>query len=331
MNVEVSIIMPFKNEAKYLEDTLDSILAQSFTDWELLAIDDHSTDTSAEIVKAYSTQNSRIKLIKNRKHGVIEALKLGYVESTGRYITRMDADDIMTPHRLELMIRDLEQNGLGHLALGQVHYFKEEGEIGDGYKKYQDWLNHHIAKGTSWDDLYKECVIPSPCWMLHREDLDHIGAFNRDIYPEDYDLCFRMYQGGLECIPQSEVLLNWRDHSDRSSRTLDLYSDNRFIELKVHYFLKLHHDPYQQLILWGAGKKGKAIAQLLLDRNIQFTWITENEKKIGRDIYGIILQSSETIDFGLSQVILSVAGIEDQVFIQSRLASFETVEEFWFC
>ncbi len=323
--------MPFKNQAKYLEETLDSILAQSFSDWELLAVDDHSTDTSAEIVNAFSTQNSRIKLIKNRKHGVIEALKLGYEETTGRYITRMDADDLMTPNRLELMVRDLKEYGLGHLALGQVHYFKDEGEIGDGYKKYQNWLNHHISNGTCWEDLYRECVIPSPCWMLHREDFNRIGAFNSDTYPEDYDLCFRMYQGGLKCIPQSEVLLHWRDHSVRSSRTLDLYSDNRFLDLKIHYFLKLHHDSTKQLILWGAGKKGKAIAQLLLDRNIKFTWITDNVKKIGRDIYRTILQGSRDVDFECSQVILSVAGVEDQVDIQGRLASFETVERFWFC
>ena len=96
--------MPVYNASRYLRDCIDSILSQSFTDFELLIVDDGSTDDSVEIIRSYS--DSRIRLIEN-KHDYIGSLNLLLQEARGKYIARMDADDVMLPNRLT-QVSDLE-------------------------------------------------------------------------------------------------------------------------------------------------------------------------------------------------------------------------------
>ena len=91
------------------------------------------------------------------------------------------------------------------------------------------------------------------------------------------------------------VLHYWRDHSSRASRNDPNYADQHFFELKIGYFLQLDYDKRRQLFLWGAGKKGKQIAKLLIRNEIFFTWITDNENKVERDIYGKHLISSKEL------------------------------------
>jgi hypothetical protein len=239
----------------------------------------------------------------------------------------MDADDKMASSKLETLKRDLKSSGDGHLAVGQVEYFSET-PLGEGYLKYADWLNRLTENGENFTDIYKECVIASPCWMVHRTDLVDCEAFNPDVYPEDYDLCFRFYQNQLNVIPCNEVLHLWRDHPTRSSRTDEHYADNRFLELKTNWFLKLDYDSSKQLTLWGAGKKGKAIAQILQRKNVQFRWVCNNPNKIGKDIYGVEMKSAEGLDYGnKGQVIIAVANPEEQELIRNSIEH----EAFWFC
>jgi len=280
----VSIVMPVKNTALFLEECLSSILNQTYENWELLAVNDHSSDNSFEILEKYAEADKRIKVFNNNGKGIIDALKLAYSKSSGVYISRMDSDDIMQPQKLELMVEDLQKKGTGNIALGLVKYFSEQG-IGEGFSKYEDWLNGLTKKGNNFSEIYKECVVPSPCWMVGREDFEKCGGFNSDVYPEDYDLVFRFYQNGLNCLPSNELLHLWRDYPTRTSRTDKHYADSSFIEIKTNYFLQLHYDKTKNLVVWGAGKKGKFVAELLLKNNIPFQWICDNPKKIGKDIY----------------------------------------------
>jgi len=308
----ISILVPFKNTAAYLKECLDAILNQTHTNWELLIVDDHSTDLSEAIVGGYAQRDARIKLFKNTGVGIITALRKAYSESQGSYITRMDSDDRMHPNKLELMLKDLQTHGEKHLALGLVSYFSEQG-IGNGFRSYETWLNELTSQGANFLDLYKECVIPSPCWMVHRDDFEACGAFRSDTYPEDYDLAFRFYAYGMTCIPSDRVLHYWRDHANRASRTDANYAENNFLELKVHYFLQLHHDASRPLCVWGAGKKGKQIARLLKAKAISFQWLCDNPKKIGKHIYDVQLQHYQALHtLNQPQLIIAVANREEQ-------------------
>jgi len=315
--------MPVKNAGKYITDCLDSILAQSHIHWELIAVNDHSDDNSEEILKQYASFDKRIIPIRNRGNGIICALRLALSFCDGQFITRMDADDFMNPQKLNFMLKDLVAHGTGHVALGQVKYFAENG-VKDGYRRYEAWLNALTLQGANFSELYKECVIPSPCFMIHKEDLLKAGGFESDIYPEDYDLAFRFYRQGYKCIPTRETLHYWRDYETRTSRTHENYADNRFLDLKLKYFNELHRKEEASLVVWGAGTKGKIIARWLQDEGIDFQWVCDNDKKIGKDIFNVKVQHFSSIqNLTNPQVIVSVANEEQQASITEYLVAME--------
>lgn len=280
----VSILVPFKNTEAFIAECINSILDQTYYNWEAIFIDDNSDDNSYTIVENYSKTDTRIKVYKNKQSGIIEALKTAYKHSSGSYITRMDSDDLMTPIRLETMVKSLEKYGKKHLAVGQVKYFRADG-LSDGFARYESWLNSLTIQGRNYSEIYKECVIPSPCWMLHRSDFEACNGFNSEIYPEDYELAFRFYKANFTCIPCDKVLLHWRDYSTRTSRTHEHYAENSFLDLKAKYFIELNYDASRPLAIWGAGHKGKTLAKILIKKNIPFYWICDNPKKIGKHIY----------------------------------------------
>jgi len=330
----VSILIPFKNTAVFLEECLDSIKQQSYKNWEVWAVDDSSTDKSWDIVSHYAENEPRIKVVRNSGNGIIYALREAYQKCQGDLITRMDSDDIMTPGKINTMVNLLLKHGEKHVAIGRVKYFSDQG-ISNGYERYEKWLNLLTEKGTNYSGIYKECVIPSPCWMVFKKDLDLCGAFESDRYPEDYDLTFRFYENKIKCIPCNQILHHWRDYDSRTSRTSEHYAANYFLDIKLHYFLKLEYNPKRPLVIWGAGNKGKTIAKNLIERKLDFTWICDNPNKIGKDIYGKKLRHFEVLnEMEDPQNIITVANENEQESIRNF---FDTINKspmkdyFFFC
>jgi len=325
----VSILLPFKNTEKYLPECLNSIIDQTYTNWELIAIDDHSSDESLSILNGYASKDVRIKVLANQGNGIIEALKTGYQFSNGNLISRMDSDDKMTSDKIQKLVSIILENGPKTLATGKVAYFSDAG-IGEGYKNYQNWLNQLTTNENNFSEIYRECSIPSPCWMVSKKNLDECEAFNHNTYPEDYDLAFRFYKNGLEVKTHKEVIHYWRDYPQRTSRNNEHYQDNRFIDLKVNYFVDLELTN-QQLILWGAGKKGKMIAQKLNAKQVDYNWVCNNEKKIGKDIYGVLLEADNIVlTIKNPLVIVAVAAPNEQIVIKNWLES-KKINHVFFC
>tara|TARA_B100000965_G_C19503596_1_gene718589 strand:- start:378 stop:998 length:621 start_codon:yes stop_codon:yes gene_type:complete len=200
----ISIIMPVKNAAPFLKDCIESICKQTYTNWELIAVDDHSTDYSYEIISQYVSNNEKIQLLKSKGNGIIPALQMGYSHSSGQYIHRMDADDIMPQKKLSTLYNLITSYGNGHIATGHVSYFSNQ-KLNAGYQNYAKWLNQLCENNTQWDAIFKECVIASPNWLISRSDFEQAGGFNSSIYPEDYDLVFRFFKENLKVISAKEI------------------------------------------------------------------------------------------------------------------------------
>lgn len=317
--------MPVFNAEQYLTECLSSIIHQTYQNWELIAINDFSTDGSLKLLSTFAQNDSRIKVFNNEHKGIINALRLAYSKSTGNLISRMDADDIMPKQKLEFLENALK-NKENTVATGFVQYFSD-GNVGNGYKKYEQWLNSLMQSENNFSEIYKECVIPSPCWLMAKATLNKIGAFDFDIYPEDYDLCFRMYQHKLKVVNVKEICHLWRDHATRASRNDSNYANNTFIDLKCHYFLLVDYNKNKELILWGAGTKGKQIAKYLNNKNIPFTWLCNNEKKVGHIIYKQkMLHYKSIIPTEKQQFIVAVANGDEQKEIKALLRN----KEVWF-
>ncbi len=329
----VSIIMAIKDTAEYLPNCLDSILNQTYTNWELIAVNDHSTDETPEILDAYATKDARIKVYHSDRPKLIPTLKYGYPYCKGDLINRMDSDDKMPAYKLKVLVEEWLKYGKGTIIAGGTEHFVDEGEVGDGFIRYEKWLNEVARQSLHYQEIYQECVIPSHCWILHKEDLDRVGAFEPEIYPEDYDLCFRFYKAGLQVIGIDKILHHWRDRSNRISRTWEEYKDNRYFDLKLRFFYQLDRDKTRPLVLWGGGRNGKDMAKLLQAQGDFFHWVCDNEKKIGKDIYGVRMAHYDTIpSLENPQIMMVVASPEGKVKIRSQLDVWgkKPVKDYWF-
>jgi len=106
----VSILIPCKNAEPYLEECIESVVSQSYNNWELIIVDDNSEDQSLSIIQKWSDNHQNIRYLRNDQSGIIT-------------VTRMDADDIMTRDKLKIMVGQITKSGKGYVATGKVEYF----------------------------------------------------------------------------------------------------------------------------------------------------------------------------------------------------------------
>ncbi len=280
--------MSVRNGSKYIAECIRSIQDQSYDNWELCVCDDASTDDTLSLLNEHAADDKRISVFENQSPDLIRALELAYSQSTGTFVTRMDADDLMPPKKLELLHFELSTQVNAAIATAKVRYFSDDGLLGAGYLKYERWINSLMDNNDHYEHIYQECVIPSPCWMMRRSDFDKCGAFSAQFYPEDYDLVFRCYRQQFNIVSSSEILHLWRDHSSRYSRNADHYQENDFLHLKWYYFRLLDFDEKRPLVVWGAGKKGKKLMRIINDPSVN--WVCGNSNKVGHNIYGVLVK-----------------------------------------
>lgn len=259
--------MSMKNAATWVEETIESVIGQSFTNWELIIVNDHSVDESNQVVEQFT--NHKIKLFQNEGNGIINALKLALSKSEGAYITRMDADDIMPTQKLEKLY-SIASKSKRIVATGHVKYFGDQ-PISTGYLAYENWLNERCDQNDHWSWIYRECVIASANWMTHRSNVD----FSSTTYPEDYDLVFDWFEKDLTVESANEVTHLWREHPDRTSRNSNHYQQPSFFELKINRFIHLNLNPEFPVFLFGKNQKQQKVAKILSAKNLEFQIITK--------------------------------------------------------
>ena len=257
----ISIITPVKNVDRWIDDCYRSIQQQSYSNWEWIVVNDHSSDNTATIINQFASSDHRVRPIENDDKGIISALQKALVNAKGEYITRMDADDLMPPKRLEQMFGAIQDAPANTLITGLVKYFDQE-IVSEGYQVYEEWLNEINLRGNQWSQVYRECVIASPNWLMRKMELDSIGGFSGLSYPEDYDLVFQLYKHNFQIEVIPEITLYWREHPDRTSRNSPNYQQEAFFELKVRRFIAIdyHGGP---LIVWGNNVKSRLSMDLL--------------------------------------------------------------------
>lgn len=260
--------MPMKNAAPWLAQCMESIIDQQFTDWQLIVVNDHSSDHSFDLANGF--RDKRITVLQNTGSGIIDALQLAFSKAEASYITRMDADDIMPPHKLATLYA-IASESEKIIATGLVQYFGEE-PISEGYLAYEKWLNNRATNADHWHWIYRECAIASANWMTHRSNV----SFDQAVYPEDYDLVFDWYEKGLSVKATNSVTHLWREHVSRTSRNSVHYQQKAFFELKVQRFIKLDFDPNKTLVLLGNNQKVELAKKILAEFDIKPVVLTQS-------------------------------------------------------
>ena len=300
--------MPVYNSEATVSKAVASILAQRGAGGErieLVVVDDCSTDSSLDIVKALARSDNRISIIEFSSHrGQVAAQVEGQNLCRGEFVARLDSDDIAHPDRFTYQLDMFNKNRQLGLVGSRVRYFPRR-YIRDGLIRYEHWLNSLIednpeATGQNIErELFVECPLAQPSFMFRREALLDIGGY-RDCanYPEDYDIVFRLLEGGWKLSAVNKTLHYWRDHDRRISRNSSRYSPKSFQKLKLKYLLKFHLDDGKRpVIISGAGPVGKSWARQLLKVGAEVKCFLEvNPRKIGHKIYGIPVMSMDSLE-----------------------------------
>ncbi|HFE32752.1 MAG TPA: glycosyltransferase [Gammaproteobacteria bacterium] len=316
----VSILLPFRDAHETLAECLDSIAAQTLSDYELLAIDDGSRDASAALVAQRAQRDMRIRLIRQPPLGLVAALNRGLGEARAPLIARMDADDRMHPERLAAQHAGLStEPDLGLLAT-QVRPFPDA-RLQDGLREYIRWQNACCDPATIADEIYVESPFAHPSVMFRRCVVQAAGGYHAGNFPEDYDLWLRLARRGVRMAKLPRVLLDWRDSAGRLSRTDPRCSRQAFDRLRASY---LARDPRLQdrpLAFWGAGRKTRRRCNLLIERGFTpIAWVDIDPRKIGNRLQGVPVVPPEWLARDARPFVLSyVANHGAREDIASRL------------
>lgn len=206
----VSVVMPAYNAEKYLREAIDSILAQTFTDFELIIINDGSTDFTKDIILSYTDQ--RIRYIENEQNsGICVTLNKGLDAARGRYIARMDSDDISLPRRLEVQVQYMDSHPEIGVAGTDIEIF------GDGMKSQV--FNFDTNPQVCRSNLIFSATLAHPTALIRKSVLADNHLIYDDYYRgmEDHHLWWQIAQHS-EISNVSEVLLRYRQHTSQATR-----------------------------------------------------------------------------------------------------------------
>jgi len=281
----VSILMPVRNEARYLPAALASLQRQTFPLWELIAVDDGSTDATHEILVAAQAADGRIRIVKRSGGGLVAALNAGLKQCHAPYVARMDGDDICHPRRLAAQVAYLDQHPEVHLVASNFRHFPRSG-LKDGMQAYETWQNALTTHDLIMRDLFVESPFVHPSIMVRRELLQSLDGYRDMGWPEDYDLWLRMAAAGARFSRLEQSLLFWRDHPARSTRTQDEYSQTAFRSCKLHHLRRGYLQNVVEVAVAGAGQEGRAWQRVLQADGIRVVrWFDVDPRRIGRQLH----------------------------------------------
>ncbi len=284
--MKISILLPFRNAAPWIAETVQSIQEQTHENWELLAVNDHSKDDSLSILDAID--DPRIQILNNKGIGIIPALQTGLNAASGDFTTRMDADDLMPREKLKSLLSVIGNQR--HIATGKVRYFSDT-SVSAGYQKYENWLNERCNREDHFDHVYRECVIASPNWLVRTEFLRADKIFDQLHYPEDYDMIFLWKKYGYEISVANEITHLWREHPQRTSRNSSTYDQASFFQLKLSWFRR--NEKGKTLGVFGTGPKGKMVIDQLKGA-FEIHWYDHEYAKYGAPLNGHTIEDPAT-------------------------------------
>lgn len=302
----VSILLPVRNEEKLLPAALASLERQTLTQWELVAVDDGSSDATPAILAAAARRDRRIRVLTTRGRGLVNALNSGLAMCRSPLIARMDGDDVCHPRRLQAQQAFLAANpDIGLLACNFRHFPRQGLKVGMlSYEKWQNSLDTHEAVLR---DLFVESPFVHPSVMFRKADVERVGGYRDMGWAEDYDLWLRLAVAGTLFARLPATLFFWRDRSGRATRTHAAYSPEAFRACKLHHLREGFLAGVTDVVLAGAGVEGRRWRGILDRAGIRVSlWVDVDLRKIGRMLHGAPVVSPEEVALGGRKMLITV-------------------------
>lgn len=282
----VSVLMPCFDVAETVDEAIASLVEQTMPDFELVAVDDGSTDGTADHLQGWAARDARIRVLHIPHAGIIAALNAGLAACRAPYVARMDADDRAHEERLERQAGFLDANPQIALVGSLVEGFPADG-VREGFRLYMEWLNHLVDHDSITREIYIESPLAHPSVTFRKRWVEQVGGYQDRGWPEDYDLWLRMHLAGARFAKVPEVLLYWREHGERLTRTDARYSVENFLRAKAHYLRLGPLAGERPVVVWGAGQMGRRLSKHLQRAGLFIeAFIDIDPKKIGRTLRG---------------------------------------------
>lgn len=233
---KISVLMPVYNGDDYVGLAIQSILDQTFKDFEFIIVDDCSTDKSWKIIKKYAAADKRIIIIRNKKNlRATKTLNRGLWQAFGKYVARMDADDWSYPDRLQKQFNFMENHPKVGVSGGSI-------EICDRSLKVLNVRRYPLNDTLARKIIFRYSPFAHPATIWRRSLLNEVGGYNENIpLTQDYELYFRIGKickfGNL-----SDVLLKLRTHDDSSSIIVGRYQEQFTLYTRIKAYLELGYN-----------------------------------------------------------------------------------------
>lgn len=319
---EISVLMSVYNGENFITNSIESILKQVYEDFELIVVNDGSTDHTLEILQNY--KDTRIKLFSFKKNqGVGTALKFGLSKAQGKYLAKADADDINHPDRLAKQKAFLDNHPDISLVKAFIEYFPHNEEVATSqrYHYYKSVMekekNSIVSPDQIHEILYWYCCVPHTTIMSRIEPMTEIGYADMRIW-EDYYLFYQMNKKGYRMGTVEEVLVKMRlSTSSVTARTDSFDFAQVMFKIKKEEISNLFNNN-TSVYIWGSGSMGSNLAQILRENGLSFNgFIDSNPEKQGTSFKEMTIYSPDILD-GSSQ---------QKIIVASQPGKFEIVDQ----
>lgn len=227
---KVSVIVPCYNQERYISECLDSILAQTFVDYEVIVINDGSTDDSLKVINKYAEAYSFVKIINQKNQGIVVTRNKGIEQASGKYILPVDGDDKIAPTYLEKAVNVLESNAKVRVVYCEAEFF------GARQGKWE------LRKYSFPEILSDNCVFS--CALFYKEDWKKVGGYNESMKCglEDFEFWLSLIEKlNVQFYQIPEVLFYYRQQENSLSKN---FKDNEIFVALWNTIFDLHKDMY---------------------------------------------------------------------------------------
>ncbi len=247
----VSVLLPVRNATPWLRASIESLSRQRYSDFEIIAVDDGSSDGSADLLDKLADSEPRLRVVRRAHEGLPATLQSALAIAQGELLMRHDADDLSCRDRLGAQVEFLSTHSEVDVVGSRVRLFPD-GAYGEGMRRWVRWHDSLL----SHEAMYRERLIDSPLChgtaLIRRGALDRVHGWQERGWAEDLDLWVRMFESGARFAKLPRRLYAWRQHTASSTRTDPRYAHERFTALKRDALSRWLHGRKATLIGVGA-------------------------------------------------------------------------------
>jgi glycosyltransferase involved in cell wall biosynthesis len=248
----VSVLLPVRDAGAFLAPSLASLWRQSLHDFEVVAVDDGSTDGSGETLERAARSEPRLRVLRPGRVGLPGALNLALAAARGRWIARHDADDLSHPRRFELQHALLSARPDLTVAGCRLE-LRPRSFSGLGMRRWVAWHNALLTH----EAMAREALVDSPLAhgtaMIGRSALEDVGGWRDKDWPEDLDLWLRLLAAGARFAKLPATLYAWRQHASNATRRDARYRQSAFDALRVDALERWRAQRRDSVTLVGVG------------------------------------------------------------------------------